>query len=211
MDAKPKLFFRLTPLFGIFIFVCLYIVAALFYPGGSQADLHSKGFSWVKNYWCNLLNANAMNGMPNPARPIAITAMIVLCLSLAIFWYYFPKQVGYEKSARLAIQVSAAISMILVILVFTGLHDSLITAASLIGTIPLAGTFLALYKIKWRWLFWFGIFNIILIAVNNILYYGPEIKLYLPIVQKITFLFFLTWICMINFRLYRRESKYEDA
>ena len=198
---------KLTPLFGIIIFICLYFVATFYYPGGSQSDLHSQGFSWVNNYWCNLLNVNAMNGAPNPSRPIAITAMIVLCLSLTIFWYNFPKQVGFEKSARLAIQISAAISMTLVILVFTDLHDSLITAASLIGIIPLIGTFLALYKLNWRGIFWFGIFNIVLIVVNNILYYGPDIKLYLPILQKITFLCFLLWICMINIKLYRMEFK----
>ena len=144
MAAKLKSFFSLSPVIGILTFVGLYLVATLYYPGGSQADLHSLGFSWANNYWCNLLNENAMNGMANPARPIAITAMIVLCLSLIIFWYYFPKQVGFEKAARLAIQISAAVSMILVILIFTNLHDSLITAASLIGIIPLTGTYLAL-------------------------------------------------------------------
>lgn len=207
MNSKLKQVFTIIPLFGILIFVLLYIVATLYYPGGSQTDMHSIDFNWINNYWCNLLSENSMNGQPNPALPIAVTATIVLCLSLAIFWYNFPKRVGFEKFARLAIQFSVAISMLLGILVFTGLQDSLITAAILIGTIPLMGTFIALFKLKWRGLFWFGIFNIVLIVVNNILYFGLDIKFYLPIVQKITFLLFLLWISLIDISLNKWELK----
>lgn len=50
----------LFPPTGILIFFMLYVVAALLYPGGSQADKASTGFSWMNNYWCNLLNEKAM-------------------------------------------------------------------------------------------------------------------------------------------------------
>jgi hypothetical protein len=75
----------LAPLFGTIVFVCLYLLAAAYYPGGSQADPNAKGFSWLNNYWCNLLNENAMNGQHNSARPMAVTAMAVLGLTLAGF------------------------------------------------------------------------------------------------------------------------------
>jgi hypothetical protein len=65
----------LSPLFGTLIYLLLYIVATFFYPGGSQVDKNSFGFSWAQNYWCNLLNENAINGQHNSARPIAIAAM----------------------------------------------------------------------------------------------------------------------------------------
>ena len=45
---KQKSIWVLTPIFGILIFVVLYIVAALLYPGGSQVDKNSIGFSWGK-------------------------------------------------------------------------------------------------------------------------------------------------------------------
>jgi len=88
---KAKSILILTPLFGTLLFTCLYFIATLFYPGGSQADKNSKGFSWTNNYWCNLLNENAMNGQHNAARPIAITAMLVLCTTLMIFWVHLSK------------------------------------------------------------------------------------------------------------------------
>src|SRR5829696_8591889 len=79
----------LWPLAGIMLFVILYIFAAILYPGGSQADKRSIGFSWLNNYWCNLVNEKAINGQVNIAQPLAIFAMFILGLSLAVFWYQF--------------------------------------------------------------------------------------------------------------------------
>lgn len=204
---KPSTnFWILIPLIGIFLFITLYIIAAFFYPGGSQADVNSKGFSWINNYWCNLLNEKAINGQQNAAKSIAIVAMFVLCLSLSIFWYIFPAQTGFKKSSRLVIQFSGILAMTIGMFLFTDIHDIIINIASLCGLVAIAGTFAGLYKLKWTGLFYLGVFNLILIAVNNILYYGEGLITYLPVVQKITFLFFLFWICSITLNLYRRQS-----
>ena len=90
---------------------------------------------------------------------------------------------------------------------FTDLHDTIVNIASLCGIVATVGTFIGLRKLKWPKLFWLGIFNLALVALNNILYYGGGLKLYLPVVQKITFLFFLLWICFITINLYRRQIK----
>ncbi len=87
---------------------------------------------------------------------------------------------------------------------FTHLHDIVINVASLFGLIAVFGTFAGLRKLKWMSLFWLGIFNLMLVALNNILYYGNGLRLYLPLVQRVTFLFFLLWICLISIRLFNR-------
>ncbi|MEP6927141.1 MAG: hypothetical protein ABI834_05865 [Ginsengibacter sp.] len=206
IDKRQNLWV-LSPLFGIFLFVCLYIIAALLYPGGSQADKNSKDFSWMNNYWCNLLNENAMNGEHNSARPIALTAMFILCLTLAIFWYIFPQQIGFRKSKRFAIQLSGVVSAIIGMFLFTNLHDAIINISGLCAVVAIIGTFAGLHKLKWIKLFWLGILNFFLIILNNILYYGEGLKQYLPIVQKVTFLFFLLWICLIDINLYRKNPE----
>ena len=198
----------MTPLFGTLLFVGLYFVATLFYPGGSQVDIHSKGFSWINNYWCNLLNKNAINGQFNAARPLALAAMFVLSLTLAIFWYIFPQQADLKKSIRLTIQISGALAMTTGMFLFTDQHDIIVNIASFCGLVATVGTFIGLHKLKWTKLFWLGILNLALIALNNILYYGDGLKLYLPVVQKITFLIFLLWICLITINLYRRQIKH---
>ncbi len=197
----------LTPVVGILLFVLLYIAAALNYPGGSQIDQHSIGFSWVNNYWCNLLNERAINGHYNGGRPIALTGMVVLCSSLSLFWYLFPRYIHFSKFSRLVVQLSGTLSMMIAIFLFTNFHDAITYVASFIGLIAVAGTFIGLYKIKWFGLFWFGIFNMTLVVLNNYLYYTKGMLVYLPVVQKITFVSFLLWICWINVGLYRKTNR----
>jgi len=194
----------LTPLFGILLFVCLYVGATLFYPGGSQADKHAKGFSWIHNYWCNLLSENAINEQHNPARPLAITGMFILSLSLAYFWWLFPQKVNFKKHTRRLIQISGSLAMATGMFIFTNLHDAIINVAGFCGLFAMAGTFIGLRKLQWTKLFWLGIFNLLLVALNNVLYHGNGWLSYLPVVQKITFLFFLLWICFIDIQLYRK-------
>jgi len=195
----------LTPLFGTIIFVCLYFVATRFYPGGSQVDKNSVGFSWAQNYWCNLLNESAINGQPNVARPIALTAMFVLCVTLTCFWYIIPLKAGLQKGLRLVIQISGLLAMILAMFLFTNYHDAIVNAASAFGIVATIGTFICINRLKWSKLLWLGIFNLALVVLNNILYYNIGLLIFLPVVQKITFLFFLIWICLIDIKLYKRS------
>lgn len=205
-QKRSKNIWLLLPLWGIALFIVLYIVATFYYPGGSQADKHSTGFSWTQNYWCNLLMYKAINGQDNPARPIALAGMLVLCLSLSLFWYLFPLYTDLPKALRLSIQVCGITSMVITMFLFTGFHDSVINVASAIGLVAIVGVYIALYKMKWHALFWMGIFNLGLVVVNNILYYGNGLLIYLPVVQKISFASFLIWICLIDIRLYRKQA-----
>ena len=147
-----------------------------------------------------------MNGQHNAARPIAITAMLVLCTTLMIFWYIFPKQIAFKKASRLTIQISGFIAMSIGMFLFTSLHDYIINIASLFGLIALTGTFIGLMKLKWIKLFWMGIFIVMLIGLNNFLYHKNGLIFYLPIVQKITFLYFLLWVCLISINLYNKRN-----
>ena len=198
---------KLIPLFGSILFILLYFLATLYYPGGSQFDKNTKGFSWTQNYWCNLLNENAINGQSNPARPIALTAMVVLCLTLTVFWFLFPIQVAFKKSARIAIQMSGFTAMAIGLFLFTSLHDIIINVATLLGLVALTGTFIGLQKQNLMKLFRMGLFTIVLIGLNNLLYYNTDLLLYLPVVQKFTFLYFLLWICCINISLYNKTAR----
>ena len=104
---KIKNMLVLVPIFGTMLFVVLYIVATFLYPGGSQVDKNAVGFSWTNNYWCNLLNENAINGQLNPAKPVALTAMFLLCFTLAYFWFLFPNKINLNHKLKLVIQISS--------------------------------------------------------------------------------------------------------
>ncbi len=203
-QKDKKIFWILMPCIGILLFVILYFIATLYYPGGSQFDIYAVGFSWTDNYWCNLLNDFALNGQKNMAQPIALTAMIILCLSLTYFWWQFPKYTQLGKYYSYGIQISGTLAMTIGLLLFTKIdHDLITNLASIFGLLATTGTFLGLYKNGWKTLLYFGLLNIILIIANNILYYNKDWIFYLPVVQKITFITFLIWLCCIDIKIYR--------
>jgi hypothetical protein len=197
----------LFPIYGIIIFGILYLIATFYYPGGSQIDKNAIGFSWANNYWCNLLNKIAINGKVNHAKPIAMVGMFILCLSLAFFWFQFPKYIKFNKLGRRTIQISGILAASIGFLLFTNIDHNLITnLASFFGIIAAIVTLLGLYKLKWRFLIYFALINLSLVLLNNILYYNKNLLVYLPIVQKISFVTFLFWICLISLNLYKLKS-----
>jgi hypothetical protein len=174
----------------------------MLYPGGSQVNKYSSGFSWQDNYWCNLLNTHAINGDPNPGRPVAMASALVLSMTLIIFWWLFPRILNFARPGKLMIQLSGIGSMMIVLFLSSRYHDTILNIAVLLSLFALAGTFMGLYKMKWYLLFAFGVFNMMLVVLNNMIYYSGNLD-YLPVIQKITFLSFLIWICLIDLRLYR--------
>ncbi len=190
----------LTPLFGILLFLILYIIATQYYPGGSQADRNAPGFSWINNYWCNLLNENAINGRANHARPFAILASGLLALSLSIFWIIFSLYSGFPAIARTIIQACGIISMLLMMFLFSSYHDMVVNLSTATGLVPLTATFVGLYRLQWKGLYWMGLFCVVLIMLNSVLYYGGMLQ-FLPLVQKFSFLYLLCWFCLIILRM----------
>jgi hypothetical protein len=184
-------------------------VATFYYPGGSQANKNSIGFSWIHNYWCNLLDTMAINGQPNSAQPIAITAMMILCLSLSVFWFLFPAFTSLPTVVKLIIRICGVLAMVTGLLLFAKQNHDLITnLASLFGLIATIGTFAGLYKNGWTPLFYFGLLVFLLVVLNNFLYYNKGLIVYLPIVQKITFACFLTWVCCISIKIFTGLKKH---
>ncbi len=199
--------FILAPTLGILIFVIFYIIAAGLYPGGSQIDENSVGFSWINNYWCNLLDEYAINGAQNHAKPVAVFAMLILCISLSVFWFLFPKYVYSQTKLKGIIQISGIVAMTIAFLLITDFnHDAVSYLAAAFGFIATIGTFLELLRLKWKALFVLGIFNLFFIGVNSYVYYTNDYIIYLPLIQKMSFAFFLMWIVFISTKLYRHED-----
>ncbi len=108
--------------------------------------------------------------------------------------------------ARLVIQISGTLAMTISVLLLTSIdHDLVTNLASLFGLVAMVATFIGLFKNRWYLLFAFGLLNLLLVGLNNYVYYNEVLIIYLPVVQKITFAMFLTWICSINIRMYKQE------
>jgi hypothetical protein len=193
----------LTPITGIIVFALLYIIATTLYPGGNQADTTAAGFSWRHNYWCNLLNEKAMNGAANTARPVALTAMMALCVTLASFWYLLAAVQPFSSLQKKLLLGSGISSAVAGVFIFTPYHDAMINISGVMAVVAFTLLMSALYKNRWLALFYAGVFNIVLILLNNYIYYTKNGLAFLPVVQKISFAIFLGWFCSITVRLHR--------
>lgn len=202
----------LIPVLGILLFIVLYFVATLYYPGGSTASPTHEGFDWINNYWCDLIARHAKNGEPNTARTIALIAMIILFSSLAVFWFYLPRLFHERKFMTLLIRYTGSISMFILIFVFTRFHDSVIGIGSTISAIPMAATLTELYRHKFTRLYYLGWGCILLILLNFAIYITEWWIIALPFIQKITLVLFLSWIfltdlsCLRMIRSKKRKS-----
>lgn len=193
----------IIPTIGIISFVGLYIFSSTLYPGGTQVDLSSVGFDWVNNYWCNLMSASGMNGLPNRARPYSILATIILCISLMVFFVQFAEEYSKNIFWKRTIELSGIISMTFATFVFTRHHDMMIIVASGFGLVTVVGIIREIYLSKLRNYKMSGIFCIFLLGINNYIYYSKYLIEALPLLQKFTFVVVLTWIVGLNFKVTR--------
>src|SRR5690348_15618303 len=69
------------------LFALAIACAASLYPGGSWTEPRSAGFSPLRNFWCDLVRTQAINGADNSAsRRVSCVAFVALALGLWWFW-----------------------------------------------------------------------------------------------------------------------------
>ena len=128
-------FIRLLPTWGIMFFIGLYYYATTLYPGGSQADENSVGFDWGNNLWCNLMSEEALNGLENPASPVALFGMVVLCSSMTLFFFLFANYFEKDRNWNVIIKAAGALAMLSAVFIFTKYHDVMTTILSVCGVV----------------------------------------------------------------------------
>ena len=206
-----KTLIKLLPTIGIGIFILLSIYAATLYPGGSQVDSNTLGFDWRNNFWCNLTSAKGLNGVDNPARPIAILAMIILCSSMIIFFFLFAEFFEKNKTWNVLIKLAGVISMVCAVFIFTSYHDVMTTILSIFGVLGIVCIIRALYMSKMTFFMISGIICMILIGLNNYFYYDDALIYYLPVLQKINFVLILSWTIGLNLIIMRGAEKHRST
>lgn len=185
---------------ALVVFTLTLVLSLTLYPGGNQENKQAVGFSWMHNYWCNLMNEEAMNGMPNPARPFAIAAWVMLCGLLTLFFIRFSRQSVLGKGWRQLIAVTGVGAMLAALWLFTSWHDEATIIASILGGMALVGVIYDRVLRKQQSDLYIGGLCIALIAANNYIYYTGSGLYYLPLIQKITFVAILGWLYTIRGR-----------
>ena len=211
MADAPQLDFRkksiaLIPAIGVLIFICLYFVAANLYDGGNAVNPTEPGFSLTRNYWCNLLNENCLNGQPNRGRSFALAGMLVLALTMSGFWWINAKHLPLTPKQSKGMLWSGIPAAAVMIFIFTGYHDQVINLSGLMAIPAFYFLMVGLRKKGWHGMTAWGMMNIALVLLNNFLYYTPGFLIYLPVVQKISFLSFLLWFAFVSIQHYYKQN-----
>ena len=196
---------RFLPTIGILVFIGIYIYASKLYPGGSLADVNSIGFDWRNNHWCNLMHESGMNGIQNQARPVAITGITILCISMIIFFIQFANYFEKSRNWNIAIKISGALGMLSATFIFTKYHDVMTTILSICGIIVIIGMIRALHNNKLTFFKIMGIFCMLIIGLNNFFYFNEDLIQYSPLVQKGAFILILSWTIGLNFIIQRKN------
>ena len=186
--------------YGILVFFLLHLAAVYYYPGGSQENNQSIGYSWLHNYWCDLMKTQAINLKQNHSSPYAIIGLMALCLSMILFFIQFANKMARDKFWQKLIKTTGILSMVFAMLISNRYHNYMIGVTSLFGLVALIGIIKEIYLSSFNGFKLSGIVVLILLGLNNVLYYTSHFT-YLPLLQKNTFLVALIWVIALNFKL----------
>ena len=201
----------LLPLVGMGIFLLLYILAALLYPGGSWRVPDASGFSFWNNYLCDLLDHYAINGALNDARYIARGALGFLCGALLILWYFIPNLFPYSNLNQSIMWVSGIMALGTTFFLSSGTHDLTIRIAGIFGAIAFIASLIELIRIRYYKLFFLGLLSLVVFGINYYIYEtGVSIGI-LPVLQKFTFLCCILWFILINLRLIKMTKTHPKS
>jgi hypothetical protein len=190
------------------LFVVTLLLAVSAYPGGSWFHpLPSGGFSWLENFWCDLLREPAHGGAPN-ARAVwlATVAFAWLALSLWPFWLEVSTLLPRRRARflRVAGPVSALATACVALMPsdrFPLLHAPVVLTAGGLGFV--CGCACSAWALtRARQVPVFAAFSAILLvaaAVNlalyvAIVYFDTEDTVALPAVQKLATVALVGWI-----------------
>jgi hypothetical protein len=191
---KEHLFTFLLGIALLFIFT-----ATLFYPGGSQHNATSVGYSWQHNYLSNLFSEFAMNGAPNTARAWATIGMLFFCSSFALFFWEFSSKIADKNSSKI-IKYSGTFGMLTAFGAATPFHDTAITIAGVLSLLSIFYVSVFVFKSRLVLLKFISVSVLVVSYMLNIVYYFRFHLELLPILQKVSLAIIIWWMLLLKYQ-----------
>lgn len=198
---------RHFPTFGAGVAIAMFGVAAGRYPGGTHLDAHTVGYRWAENFLCSLFWPQALNGEANDGRPLAVGALVLLCVSLGVLFFLIARSTSSRRH-RTAIEIGGIGTAAYSMFVATPIHDLVVTVGLGFGLVA----FVSLVHLMWRErrvvLVLWGATVLVIDVVSAVIYYGDVGYDWLPLVQKVGIAVGLGWLFGVH---YRRASHGESS
>jgi hypothetical protein len=139
------------------------------------------------------LDVISYSGKPNPARPFAVAATVLLPLSLVPFCWRLAL-IPQGAASRRFVAGAGSLSMLLAALIFTRFHDLLINIAAPLGGVAFAVALQSLLRAGHRGLVLLALVALSLAAANWLMWETGALLRYMPLVQKLAYAALLTWV-----------------
>ena len=202
MRGAWRLLSWVLPIAAVLCFIVLHVVAAWLYPGGTRADPDRRGFSFVQNYWCDLLDTTTYGGRRNPARSVALAATAILCCGLAVLLLAAPALFPLAPRRGWIVRLGGVGCAMVVPWVASRFHDLAINLAGIFGVVSLVATITAVRRDvggePLRTIGW----CVLALVILNYFVWETGLGLWLlPLVQRLAFAALLVWVVLLALRL----------
>ena len=185
---------RHLPVAGILCSLCLFVVAAAHYPGGTVESAQTVGHDWAHNFISTLFSKQALNGADNQARPFALPAMLLFCTSSGMMFRAVSMQ-STSAALKHAINIGGIGSMVYAFLaVATPMHDLLVTVSLGFSLVAIVAMLCMLYLARRTTLFVVGVICLAVLVTAAVMYYGNVRWRLLPITHKLVFVLVTGWL-----------------
>jgi len=192
---------RYFPFFGIGVYFILFTYSASQYPGGSRIYPECIRFDWIHNYWCDLMAKQSYNGLHNQARPSAVAAWIIVCLSILCIFIKAVRQFYPTGKWHTVFKTTSFLSVIIGILSFTEYHDLVVAVCFPFGAITAIALTAGLLKSNMTALKYSIWFPLVLLSASFYSYFTNTGLQYLGVLQKVTLLITMLWLLAFYFSL----------
>lgn len=187
-------------------FLISYTIAALQYPGGSLKGLDSQGFEITKNYFCDLMSTEALNGKQNLGYTWSIIALVSISTSIFFFFFGISKTSNLSNSKNKLLQFTSFVSMSSLCFIHTSLHDELLVVSILFGSISMLLLLLEILSRPREYFSGFFIFLGLSLSLYILLFYAGIGEDHHPLMQKTVILLGISWINLIAIRKLKQST-----
>lgn len=177
------------PFLGVLASLVLFVLSTARYPGG---------YDWANHTISRLFQPRTLDGAENPARPLAVLAVFMFCVSMAVVFNGVSRR-GKSRFHNKTIQVAGIGSMVYASLVVTPMHNVLVGVALLFFVTAMLATFHMLYLERHLGMLHAGIVCLAVTVSNAAMYYGDVLFGFLPIVQKVSLAMWAGWLLTLHF------------
>lgn len=197
IDMRRVLKKDLLPVIGVVASLVFFARSASRYPGG---------YDWASQTISSLFQPSTLNGAENLARPLAVLAVFIFCVSMAAVFKRISR-IGNTRFHTKTIEIAGIGSMVYAFLVVTPMHDLLVGIALVFFVTAMLTTFHALFLERRFGMLSAGIICISGTLSNASMYYGNVLYEFLPLVQKMSMVMWVGWLLVLYVAESRRAAQ----